>query len=238
MQVALDVDLTQVATVARRFPDITRKGIKLPLLKWVGDIGRAMARRLSGRDGNMGLNRRTGRTLAGNLIGGVEPKTRDDAAPSIGFEAFVGFIDAHAARIARVHELGTVGKGGTLPDITPKRFKFLWIPVTNMTKRYDAPLLAWAETNGWIAGKPKVKFKSRNVMVKRDARFGDVVRTKTTASRGNQQFILLRRASIPPRLGFRKIQSDAIQNELPAMLKAIPYTVAKLAVQAAKGGGV
>jgi hypothetical protein len=144
------------------------------------------------------LNRRTGRTLAGNLIGGVKPMAvKDDAPPNIGFEAFVGFMDAHAARIARVHEFGTIGKGGTLPDITPKRFEFLWVPVTNMTKRYDAPLLAWAETNGWIAGKRKVSYKSRNIMVKRDARYGDVVRTRTTASRGGQQFILLRRASIP-----------------------------------------
>lgn len=231
----LDIDLRPVAAVIAKFPEASRKGIRVPLLAWVGDIGRAMAKRLSGREGNVGLNRRTGRTLAGNLIYGVEPSVmKDDAPPSAGFQTFLGFMDAHAARIARVHELGTVGKGGTLPDITPKRFEFLWIPVTSMTKRYDAGLLGWAESNGWITGKKKTDYKSRNRIVKRDARFGDVVRTTTKKSRGGQEFILLRRASIPPRLGFRQIHKAAIYGDLPKVLKAIPATIAKYVLEASR----
>ncbi len=42
--------------------------------------------------------------------------------------ASVGFLDGKAARIARVHELGTVKYGGKLPDIVPKRAKYLAIP--------------------------------------------------------------------------------------------------------------
>ena len=240
MQLSADIDLRPVAAIIRKFPEISKKGIRLPLLAWVGDVGRALAKRLSGRDGNVGLNRRTGKTLAGNLIYGVEnPKaTKEDPPPSVGFQTFLGFMDAHAARIARVHELGTVGKGGTLPDITPKRFEFLWIPVTSMTKRYDAPLLEWADANGWIANRKKTSYKSRNRMVKRDARFGDVVKTTTTKTRGGQEFILLRKASIPPRLGFRKIHADAIKNDLPKVLAAIPATIAKLVVDASKTGGL
>jgi hypothetical protein len=239
MQIATDLDLRPVAEVIRKFPEISKKGIRLPLLAWVGDIGRALAKRLSGREGNVGLNRRTGRTLAGNLIYGVENPnaTKEDAPPSVGFQTFLGFMDAHAARIARVHELGTVGKGGTLPDITPKRFEFLWVPVTAMTKRYDAPLLAWADANGWIAGKKKTSYKSRNRLIRRDARFGDVVKTSTAKTRGGQEFILLRKASIPPRLGFRKIHEAAIRDDLPKVLAAIPATIAKLVVQASKTGG-
>jgi len=239
MQLTADIDLRPVESVIRRFPNIAKKGIRLPLLAWVGDVGRALAKRLAGRDGDTGLNRRTGRTLAGNLIYGIEPQVlKDDAPPSVGFQTFLGFMDAHAARIARVHELGTVGKGGTLPDITPKRFKFLWVPVTSATKRYDAPLLAWAEANGWIAGKSKIRYKSRNRVVKRDARFGDVVRTTTAKARGGQEFILLRKASIPPRLKFREIHRAAIRDDLPKVLNAIPATIAKLVVEASRTGGL
>jgi len=235
-----DVDLRPVAYVVAKFPDIARKGIRTPLLAWVGNLGRAMAKRLSGQSGEGGLNRRTGRTLLGNLIYGVDnPKaTKDDAPPSVGFQTFLGFMDPHAARIARVHELGTVGKGGKLPDITPKRFKFLWIPVTSATKKYDAPLLAWAEANGWIAGKRKTVYKSRNRVIRRDARFGDVVRTTTKKSRGNQEFILLRKASIPPRLGFKNLQTFAIYRDLPDTLKRIPFEIARLVVEASKKGSI
>ena len=101
-----------------------------------------------------------------------------------------------------------------------------------------APLLAWAEANGWIAGKSKIRYKSRNRVVKRDARFGDVVRTTTAKARGGQEFILLRKASIPPRLKFREIHRAAIRDDLPKVLNAIPATIAKLVVEASRTGGL
>lgn len=216
MEIKLEVDLTPVRRVMERFPEIAKVGIRKPLLSWVGSVSRQMATRLSGT--GSGLNRRTGRTLLGNLLTGVETQALKSDAAGFGFQTIVGFMDPHAARIARVHELGTVGKGGTLPDITPKRFKFLWIPVTNLVKKYDAPLLAWAQANGWVTGKASRKRGKRK---------------STKPKRGGKQFILLRKASIPPRLGFRRIQEAAIRNDLPVVIAAIPATIAKEMVKAA-----
>lgn len=39
--------------------------------------------------------------------------------------AVVGFLSGKAAQIARVHELGTVRYGGKLPDIVPRKGKYL-----------------------------------------------------------------------------------------------------------------
>jgi phage gpG-like protein len=36
---------------------------------------------------------------------------------------------------AKVHQLGTVGKGGTLPTIYPRRARALWIPLTDAAAR-------------------------------------------------------------------------------------------------------
>ena len=40
------------------------------------------------------------------------------------------------ARYARVHQLGTRGKGGKLPTIVPKRAKALWIPLNDKAARF------------------------------------------------------------------------------------------------------
>mgnify|MGYP003644265533 CR=1 FL=1 len=210
--ISVEVDLRHLARAIARFPKIAAKGIRLPLLHWQGELAMDfLTSRLNGRSGSMGLNVRTGRTLKGNCV--TTPVVTDNNGV-VGFTAGVGFLDIHAARIARVHELGTVGKGGSLPDIVPRKGKFLWIPVTNHVRRYDAPLLAWATANGWVAGKPGQARRKRNK------------RGKLPKISG-QQFILLRKASIPPRLGFREIERKHLAM-LPETLAAIPGTIAKL----------
>lgn len=47
--------------------------------------------------------------------------------------ATTGMRAGKTARIARVHELGTVRYGGTLPDIVPRRAKYLAIPIRGGT---------------------------------------------------------------------------------------------------------
>ena len=101
--------------------------------------------------GSKGLRRRTG-GLARAFVEKTEPaKTIAD------LKSVIGFTNPTAARIASVHEFGTVGKGGTLPDIVPKRARFLAVPVFG--------------TNASRASKPL-------------------------------RIVLLKRVSIPPRLGF------------------------------------
>lgn len=77
----------------------------------------------------------------------------------------IGFLNPFAARLARVHELGTVGKGGILPDITPKTGQYLVVPIRGL---------------GAALGK-------------------------------GEGFVMLRRVSIPPRLGFFAAMKAALR---------------------------
>lgn len=79
-------------------------------------------------------------------------------------ELRIGFASDRAARIARVHELGTLGKGGALPDIVPKRAPFLAVPIRSIGAALSAkkpqvallkrvsipPRLGWRER--WLSG--------------------------------------------------------------------------------------
>lgn len=47
--------------------------------------------------------------------------------------AETGFLSSKAARIARIHELGTIRYGGTEPDIVPRRGKYLKARIFNGT---------------------------------------------------------------------------------------------------------
>jgi hypothetical protein len=78
-------------------------------------VKRVTKERLSGRPG---LIRRSG-GMARSVIHKTSGRNISD------LRTVAGFLDAHAAKIARVHELGTVGKGGVLPDIVPRRAKLL-----------------------------------------------------------------------------------------------------------------
>lgn len=87
-------------------------------------IGQAFVRFQTTKNmrGRPGLIRRSGNLARGMLM-------RTTGADINSLETRVGWFDARLAMIARVHELGTVGKGGLLPDIVPKRAPFLVFPL-------------------------------------------------------------------------------------------------------------
>ena len=88
--------------------------------------------RLKGRgnvfDGEQGLIRRTG-----NLTRQLNAQTaiRESGTTADDLQVRFGVFDQKTLQYARVHELGTVGKGGSLPDIVPRRAKFLKVPIRN-----------------------------------------------------------------------------------------------------------
>lgn len=88
--------------------------------------------------GGAGLQRRTG-TLARSTVG---VGFNFAAAPGLK----VGLLRGPALRYARVHEFGTVGKGGLLPTIRPRRAKALAMPTRDGgaltpagAERYNGP---------------------------------------------------------------------------------------------------
>lgn len=96
--------------------ELTPKLAKRTVVRITGDMQRVITRsRLSGRPG---LNSRSG-ALRRALMTSV----KGDTVPEL--TGRMGFFDAHAAMVARVQELGTVGAGGSLPDIVPRRKKLL-----------------------------------------------------------------------------------------------------------------
>ena len=86
--------------------------------------------------GEFGLRRRTG-ALARSIVG---LGTRVNSLPAVQ----VGVLKGPSLKYAGQQEYGTVGKGGTMPTIRPKKGKALSIPVNEtLTKagvpRYDSP---------------------------------------------------------------------------------------------------
>jgi hypothetical protein len=105
--------------------------------KATATIGKAFTGEVSrtGMRGRPGLLQRSG-TLRKTLIA----KTSGQNISNL--RTVAGFLDAHSAKIARVHELGTIGKGGVLPDIVPRRAKLL--------RWFDAnPGAAQSAEGGW-----------------------------------------------------------------------------------------
>lgn len=88
--------------------DFTRKRLSVPDDRDRGDFLLRRPRK------SQGLRRVTG-ALARAAYAAVKPARTLDQV-----EGRVGWLSGKQARIARVHELGTVGKGGLLPDIRPK----------------------------------------------------------------------------------------------------------------------
>ncbi len=70
-------------------------------------------------------------------------------------------IAASDCQHSLVHQLGTVGKGGKLPDIRPKRAKALFIPITD--KAIHSERLNPQDANAWanILGQPVGKQSTR-----------------------------------------------------------------------------
>ena len=104
-----------------------------------------------------------GRAILTGRTGGLLKSFRSSATQN---EAI---LSSNAVQ-AHIHQVGTVGKGGTAPDIKPVNKKMLYIPLN------DNAELGWRE--GLIMGK-----------------FGDDGRIYPR----NADYILLSRVSIPPR---------------------------------------
>ena len=133
MNFSLQMDAASLAQKIRGLgPAINRETVAT-IRKVTNAYVRHLSReRMSGRRGNVGLYRRTG-TLAKSLIARTLGTTVRDV------KGIVGVSSAKAAQIARVHELGTVGKGGRLPDIVPRRAKWLVFRVLTGTTAAATP---------------------------------------------------------------------------------------------------
>jgi hypothetical protein len=96
------------------------------------------------------------------------------------------------SRYAAVHEYGTVGKGGSLPDIRPKRAKHLTIPLPdNLT---PAGVARYPSARKLIARDPTAFFHTSS----------SGVTTIGIKKGGSLKFlwVLKKKVSIPARLGF------------------------------------
>ena len=99
--------------------------------------------------GRPGLNRKTG-----SLVRSLTFRTTGSTLKTM--QTRVGFSTARAAMIARVHELGTVGKGGSLPDIRPKSKLWLVWPVRD-PGRARGGVVGWARAKK-VSIPPRLKF--------------------------------------------------------------------------------
>lgn len=71
----------------------------------------------------------------------------------------IGVYDRKTVQYARVHEFGTVGAGGRLPDIVPRKAKFLRFPIRDpgtatRPKARSSKIVSWVSTK-------KVKIEPR-----------------------------------------------------------------------------
>jgi len=139
---------------------------------------------------------------AGNWPGGTTPNTLSrrsgGAMDSLYFEVNKArTIKNLQARIGgkswlKVHEFGTVGKAGTLPDIVPVRATYLTVPLPAALDSRGVPLKAsardWENTFRWDNPNTGKKF----------------IATKGADGKLVLLYILLTVVSIPARLGMRK----------------------------------
>lgn len=98
------------------------------------------------------------------------------------------------SRYARVHEHGTVGKGGKLPDIVPKRARALTIPLPDNLTPAGVPRYPSARALMRTGKTFLLKREGRRPVIMLDEN-GDGENLKAL-------WVLMRRVSIPPRLGF------------------------------------
>jgi phage gpG-like protein len=126
-------------------------------------------------------------------------------------------VVASHAHYSRVHQLGTVGKGGILPTIKPKKAKALFIPITDRaihSMRLTAGDASWANI---IGSKPFGRTKARRFAVKEHLagvapEFHELKKGRLKDGTlevwderagewkaGKPDFIFLRKVDIPPR---------------------------------------
>jgi hypothetical protein len=166
------VDDRAVQAALRRVPRQAGTAVRKGMQVFATDTVRAFTRaRLSATDDRVAIPELGGLGIRPPASPGLVRRTgslaRAFLSTTIGnsldtLKTTIGFLNPFAARIARVHELGTIGKGGVLPDITGR----LAVPIRSL---------------GAAFGKAK-------------------------------GMILLRKVSIPPRLGFLKFAKAALRS--------------------------
>lgn len=173
------VEMTGLAPKAiKRFaasmPTILKQVYLRAALQAAGEFEK---RQLSGRHtARSGLNRITGRTLAAAISASATKAPHEGSGVVAGR---VGFIDGHSAMVATMHELGTRGKGGSLPDIVPVRAKWLRFRVSSIvtSAKTGKSRRKWSDFifTKRVAIPPRLRFKEtmRNSVV--------VHKTKTAA---------------------------------------------------------
>jgi hypothetical protein len=109
--------------------------------------------------GRPGLVRRSG-----NLTRQFDQRTavRETGATLGEVRTTIGVYDKKTVQYARVHEFGTVGKGGRLPDIVPRKAKFLRFPVRDpgtatRPKARSSKIVAWVSTKK-VSIEPRLGF--------------------------------------------------------------------------------
>lgn len=115
-----------------------------------------------------------GRPASNHLLGTFEATATDDAAQV-----------ASGAPGARVQQLGTVGKGGVLPDIRPVRAKALFVPISDRARQQGpTPMIPSARS---------MRLKQQSAGLVR----GKIVDGKVQPP--NADYVFLSRVKIPPR---------------------------------------
>jgi hypothetical protein len=110
--------------------------------------------------GRPGLVRRSG-----NLTRQFDQRTavRESGGNTLGeVKTTIGVYDRKTVQYARVHEFGTVGKGGKLPDIVPRKAKFLRFPVRDpgtatRPKARSSKIVSWVSTKK-VSIEPRLGF--------------------------------------------------------------------------------
>jgi hypothetical protein len=109
--------------------------------------------------GRPGLVRRSG-----NLTRQFDQRTavRETGTILSEVRTTIGVYDRKTVQYARVHEFGTVGKGGKLPDIVPRKAKFLRFPVRDpgtatRPKARSSKIVSWVSTKK-VSIEPRLGF--------------------------------------------------------------------------------
>ena len=178
-------------------PFLTRE-LRLAMLKSMGNFSRKMKRgQFSGfanspnRSFSNKLRNRTGYLRNSLSDGEVRGTTLETLEGRIG-------IGDHKSAYAAVQEFGTRGAGGKLPDIRPKRAKFLTVPLLGTLTRSGVVKARYrikekGKGNFQAGGKPTFIWKSRKNIL-----FVAI----TTGGKLKLLYRLQRSSAIKPRLGF------------------------------------
>ena len=179
-----DVQL-RLAEFRRKAPPLVEEAMRDIALHFLNKLTRE--RLSSPRTGEPGLRRRTGDTASKGFDFAIEGGTLD----GMGLRVF-GVLPH-----LRVQEYGTVGAGGSLPDIVPKRAQFLTIPL-------EAAMTAAGVARGtarevgseydatFFSEDPSEYTQGATSLILYGVKGGEVV----------PLFSLVKKVAIPPRLGF------------------------------------